>query len=736
MNRTLSICVLLLLASAVADSTIFSNLHGIVHDPEHRPIAGATVRIQATSSAWNATVLSSADGSFQLSSVPLGNYLISVSAPGFAPARWTVTLVSGASPVLHFPLKIQGATTTIEVHGEAAELNAQPSQPTMVTRQQIAQTPGANSANSLAMITDFVPSAYIVHDQLHIRGGHQVTWLVDGVPVPNTNIASNVGPQFDPKDIDTIEVQRGGYSAEYGDRTFGMFNVVTRSGFERDRQAELIAGYGGQNTTDNQLSFGDHTERFAYYASVSGNRGDLGLETPVPEAIHDQAAGLSTFASLIFNRTPADQLRLVASLRGDDYQVPNTPEQQAAGVRDVENERDAFVNFTWLHTSRNGALFTFSPFYHFNRAHYLAACNSAELCAEVVPESDRSSNYGGGVITAALTKGRHNFRVGLSGFAQHDNVLLGLESTNTTLRQGSLVWGGVAAVFLEDQYKPTRWLTLSGGVRLTHFSGVLSENGADPRIGAAITLPRINWVLRAFYGRYYQPPPLLSPSGPLLELAAQQGFAFLPLQGERDEQHEFGVAVPFSGWTAEISNFQTNIRNFFDHDVLGNSNIFFPVTISRARIRGWEMALRSPRIGNVLTIRVAYARQTVQGQGAVNGGLTGFEPPETVWYFLDHDQRHTLSTVVHADLPRRIWASGTVAYGSGFLDGDGPGHLPAHTTLDLAFGKSFGESLTLQLSALNLTNRRYLIDNSNTFGGTHWANPRRISMELRWKFRY
>ena len=44
----------------------------------------------------------------------------------------------------------------------------------------------------------------MVHDQLHVRGGHQVTWAIDGVPVPNTNIASNVGPQFDPKDIDYV----------------------------------------------------------------------------------------------------------------------------------------------------------------------------------------------------------------------------------------------------------------------------------------------------------------------------------------------------------------------------------------------------------------------------------------------------------------------------------------------------------------------------------------------------
>src|SRR5256884_3063156 len=147
---------------------------------------------------------------------------------------------------------------------------------TVVNREEISRTPGADRTNSLAMITDYVPGAYMVHDQLHLRGGHQVSWLVDGVPLPNTNIASNVGPQFDPKDVDYLEAQRGGYSAEYGDRTYGVFNVVTRSGFEPNDEAELVTSYGSFHSTNDQISFGSHTERFADYASANGNRSDLG----------------------------------------------------------------------------------------------------------------------------------------------------------------------------------------------------------------------------------------------------------------------------------------------------------------------------------------------------------------------------------------------------------------------------------------------------------------------------
>ena len=68
------------------------------------------------------------------------------------------------------------------------------------------------------------------------------------------------------------------------------------------------------------------------------------------------------------------------------------------------------------------------------------------------------------------------------------------------------------------------------------------------------------------------------------------------MRGERDEQHEFGLTIPFAGWTFDVSNFRTGAKNFFDHDILGNSNIFFPLTIDRARIRGWEATANSPRI--------------------------------------------------------------------------------------------------------------------------------------------
>ena len=233
----------LLYPCAVAAANL-SNVHGVVHDAQHRPVAAAKVELQSVNSAWVLTTASSAAGEFSFPAVPVGDYRLSVTQTSFATAVLKLTVASGAAPSTHVQLTAGAPTETITVSATAPS-NAETFTPTtLLDRQAIALTPGADRTNSLAMITDYVPGAYIVHDQLHVRGGHQVTWEVDGVEIPNTNIASNLGPQIDPKDIDYMEVERGSYAADEGDRTYGVFNIVPRTGFERSREGELTVSAG------------------------------------------------------------------------------------------------------------------------------------------------------------------------------------------------------------------------------------------------------------------------------------------------------------------------------------------------------------------------------------------------------------------------------------------------------------------------------------------------------------
>ena len=722
----------LTLAPFAARAADLGDVRGVVHDADHLPIARASVELHAAAAAWSQTTRTGANGEFAFPGVPLGRYVLTVRHRHFETAAVPLTVLPGAAPATHVQLTPGSALRTVRVRAAAPPDADSFTTSTLVDRAMIRSTPGADRSNSLAMITDYVPGAYLVHDQLHVRGGHQVTWEIDGVEIPNTNIASNLGPQIDPMDIDYLQIQRGGYGAAEGDRTYGVFNVVPRTGFERNSQADLTLSGGSYGQTNDSLSIGSHSDRFAYYASLHGNRSGLGLMTPDRRILHDTEDGVGAFSTLLANLTPNDQLRLVVSARRDDYQIPNLPGEIAG---DVQRETDTFAILSWVRRAGRDAVLTSSLFEHVNRADY----DGAPWDSPISTTERRSSSYLGGEENLHWRTGRNTLDAGLYGFTQRDAQSFDVRFNDrgrARIAQASSPTGAMQAAWIQESFRTTSWLTLSAGLRQTHFDGPTTENALDPRLGGAIRLPRFGWVLRGFWGKFYQPPPLETVSGPLLAYVERSALAFLPLHGERDEEYQVGLTVPWAGWTIDVDHFRTASRNFFDHNPIGASNVFLPITIAGALIRGNELTVRSPRLWGRMRAHLSYSNQTADGFGAITGGLTDFSAPSGA-YALDHDQRNTLDAGFQADLPWRAFVSANLYFGSGFANGDGPpSHLPSHTTLDLDLGKHFGDRWSASLTVLNVTGAHLLIDNSLTFDGTHWDAPREVYAQLRYRFAY
>ena len=101
----------------------------------------------------------------------------------------------------------------------------------------------------------------------------------------------------------------------------------------------------------------------------------------------------------------------------------------------------------------------------------------------------------------------------------------------------------------------------------------------------------------------------------------------------------------------EEDTFQTRAQNWLDHNNIGESNIFWPITWTAALIQGWETTLRSPRIWHRAQVHLAYSNQIAQATAPITGGLIcpapvsadcplaippGYSP-------VDHDQRNTLN---------------------------------------------------------------------------------------------
>jgi TonB dependent receptor/Carboxypeptidase regulatory-like domain/TonB-dependent Receptor Plug Domain len=757
MRQIVRLTAMISLLGVNAFASIFGSVRGIVHDLQHRPIQGAHITLKAKHSDWTRSSDSNDEGEFDFASVPLGNYVVTVASKGFQQMQQDVIVQSDTSPVVHFGLIVAGASESVEVFETPVEATTQTVTPTTtLNRIDIQQTPGADRTNGMEMITDYVPAAYVTHDMLHMRGGHQVEWLIDGVPIPNTNIANNLGPQIDPKDIDYLEVQRGSYDADYGDRTYGIFNVVPRTGFERDRECDLVIAVGNFYQTDNQLSCGGHTARSAYYASLNGNRSDYGLQAPIPLVVHDAANGYGGFATFIFNSDPKNQFRVVGSLRQDYYQIPIDPDPNSVGnsvypsygLRDGEREPDGYATFSWVHTFDSITLLTVSPFYHFNGADYGGGANDFPVISTV----SQAAQYGGAQAALNANFKRNDLQAGVYVFAQHQYNHFFNEYTDGTANVPASsigVNGGVAAFFINDKFKVTPWLTLIAGLRETTFGATISEHATDPRLGAAIRIPRLNWVFRGFYGYFYQAPPLSTATSELQNLASGEGFAFSPLHGERDIEWQVGVTIPYHGWMLSADNYETRAENWLDHNNIGESNIFWPITWSHAMIQGWEFTLRSPNIWHHGQLHLAYANQIARATSPITGGLIcpspitpscGLDIPPGLSP-VDHDQRNTLNVGYNTSLPWRTYASTNVYYGSGFTNGfpgvQYPGdYLPGHTTVDLSLGKTFAEKYTISVTGLNLANRRVQLDNSLTFGGFHWNDPRQVYAEFRYRFRY
>ncbi len=725
----------------------YGGVRGKVEGAHDQPVPSVRVTLRSSASGSVQTTRTDAHGRFNFPDVSIGTYRVTVHRKGFASQSEPVTVEAGyfPAPVLHL-LRVSTFRRVV-VHGSAAPVVASVTPITLVSQQDILSTPGAINANSLSMITDYVPGAYEAHDMLHIRGGHQTDWLIDGVEIPDTNIAESLGPAIDPEDIQTLGVERGSYNADEGDRTYGVFNVIPKTGFGVHNQGMLSVSAGNFGQTDDYLSAASHKGNFAYYVSAEGNRSNLGLQTPVAQVIHDQSQGYGFFTNLQYNPSANNELRFVAQLRQDTYQIPNciTPlpnDPQCVGqLGDTQKEADNFALLSWVHTFSSRIVLTSSLMYHFERAAYDGSPNDFP----VITTFHHSSQYEGGEENLRMHFSHNHVDVGVYGFAQQDHADFNLGfpgGSPASLQELQNPTGQLIDAWVQDTYDVSHWVHLSVGVRQTHFAGLVTENATDPRYGMTVRLPVLNWVLSAFWGKYYQAPPLESLAGNLATYASTQASQFLPLHGERDKERQFGVTLPLLGWSIEADYFVTQAKNFFDHNPIGSSDIYLPVTDQGALIRGTELTVHSPPSWRYGEVHLAYSNQTAQCFGSISGGLLVTGTACGNYVALDHDQRNTLNVGYNLNLPEHYFVGTNVSVNSGLLNGFAgpptyqPSHLPSYALIDLTVGRNFSRALQVSVTALNLTNKHLMTDNSLTFGGVHWNNPFQIYAQLRYQFHY
>ena len=326
------------------------------------------------------------------------------------------------------------------------------------------------------------------------------------------------------------------------------------------------------------------------------------------------------FGSFIFNVDPSNQLRLMTSLR--QRLLPDSLRSRSQrlrkssqrlstsiGLRDGEHETDAGVLFSWVHTFNSHLLTTVSPFYHYNSGDY---CTAIPTTYPVATTEDRSFDLRrrAGQLRRQLQKERPAGRISQLLSERQPALRRHLQRRQrqpALHRSPSSPTANLEAFYIDDKFKPFSWLTLSAGMRPTRFSegnfaSLLprrqSTNLPSARASAPLLPSRVcNWTFRAFYGHYYQAPPIETVSGPLIESLSRNKAApssRFPASATKNISSASPSLIADGSSTPTLSEPTSTI--FSTTTTSARPTSFSPSPFQHAVIRGWELTLRSPRI--------------------------------------------------------------------------------------------------------------------------------------------
>ena len=227
--------VIAMSSTAVLAGNDSGSLRGLIVDGKSAAVAGATVTVSDPKTGYSRTVTVKADGSYHLSALPVGHYVVTVTKDGFEPLEESNVRIQIGSTNLDAPIyRIGTDMEVIEVRGNSfATIDVTSSESALnIGDVELARLPIARDITSVAMLAPGTTKGDSAFGNLASFGGASVAenaYFVNGLNV--TNFRNGLGGSTIPFEFyKEFQVKTGGYSAEYGRSTGGVINAVTKSG--------------------------------------------------------------------------------------------------------------------------------------------------------------------------------------------------------------------------------------------------------------------------------------------------------------------------------------------------------------------------------------------------------------------------------------------------------------------------------------------------------------------------
>jgi hypothetical protein len=244
--------VLLLSALGSSQAPGTGAIRGIIYDPAGRAVSNATVTVEQQATHTIRNVISDPAGAFQAPLLVPGNYVVSVSADGFAQGRsQAIAVVVSETSSVEIRLTLATAKATVEVSANEELANTESSAlGRAVDEQAILALPLSN--RNFTQILSLSPGVVVgLPDATQPGRGTQDVTANGGKTTANNiqfngvdanNLAQNsaasdgeeVGVAVPaPDTIQEFKVQTGNYDATYGRGTGANVDLVSRTGTNR-----------------------------------------------------------------------------------------------------------------------------------------------------------------------------------------------------------------------------------------------------------------------------------------------------------------------------------------------------------------------------------------------------------------------------------------------------------------------------------------------------------------------
>jgi outer membrane receptor protein involved in Fe transport len=588
--------------------------------------------------------------------------------------------------------------------------------------------------------------------EIHVRNEHaNVQYRINGIILPDG--ISGFGHVLDPDFIGNLALITGALAAQFGLRTAGIVDIQTKSGNALEQGGRLGVYGGSFQTITPTFNYGGRVGSTEYFFTGRGFTSNLGIENPTDSlnAIHDRTYQGNFFS---YTSTIIDAQTRFATIFGNTtnrYQIPNNPGQpttipsafrvtsfDSTALNERQNEQNNFLVLA-LQKSLGDVDFQIAAFSRYSTLHFIPDVTGDLLFNGVASDVYRRSFANGTQGDGAYRiNDAHTLRAGFT--ATGESTLNSSVSTVEPLdafgnpidspfniTDQNSKFGGVAGVYLQDEWRLTDKLTVNYGLRFDQMWQYVNANQLSPRLNI-VYRPIDGTTLHAGYARYFTPPPqsIAAPvniAATANTTAAPTVFQQNPVLPERSHYFDAGIVQSITPkLQVKLDAYYKIARDLLDDGQFGQALILNGFNYEQGENKGIELGATF-KDGNFSAYgNLALARQVAKN---IVSNQYLFGPDELAyiagnWVYTDHAQQWTGSAGA-SYLWNDTRFSVDMVYGSGLRSGfANTDHVAPYATANIGISHEFkvpdGKPITARFDVVNITDAVYQLRSGTGIG--------------------